>query len=107
MIDQLTTTVTDALDDAKRRLASVTTLDLTNLELSKLDPRNIDLPKLDLSKLDPRNVDLPKVDLPNLPAGVERVADVARDAVYAGIGAAVVAAERADAEVRRAVRRVA
>ena len=122
MIDQLTTTVTDALDSVKLQLSKVTTLDLTNLDLTKLDPRNVDLPQVDLTKLDPRKVNLPQVDLTkldprnvnlsvvsdvNLPASAERAVGVARDAVYAGIGAAVIVAERVDAEVRSALRRVA
>lgn len=71
--------------------------DLENLDIKQLDLTKLDLSKLDISKLDPRHVqwpEFPSVDLPELP--VDRIADLARDAAYAGIGLAVAVVEQAE-----------
>jgi hypothetical protein len=62
-------------------------------------------PKLDLSKLDVTKLDLPKFDLPtfDLPqVDVDRLAGVARDTAYVGIGLAVLAVQRAQTARRDA-----
>ena len=49
-----------AATDAAKKVAARA----RQVDLSKVDPRNVDLSKVDLSKVDPRNLDLKKVDLP-------------------------------------------
>ena len=63
------------------------------IDLSNFDPSKIELPKFDLPKFELPNVDLPEVDLPSR----EQIANFARDAVYVGVGLAVVTAERLQA----------
>ena len=73
------------------------TIDFTNLDLSKLDVRKMELPKFDMPKFD-----MPKFDTEiDVPAEVDRVADVVRDVAYAGIGVCVIAVQKVDAEVRK------
>ena len=60
-----------------------------------------DMPKFDMPKFDMPKFDMPKFDMPDVPAEVDRVADVVRDLTYAGIGMWVVAAQKVDAEVRK------
>ena len=59
-----------------------------------------DFSKLDLSKLQFPKFDLPKVDLPKV--DVDRLADVARDAAYVGVGLVALTAEKLD-ERRRGI----
>jgi hypothetical protein len=70
-------------------------------DLKNLDVTALDLTKIDLSRLDVRNIDLPRFDLPkmpeiDLPVDVKRVADLARDAAYAGVGAVVISAQKVE-----------
>ncbi|MGH9133809.1 MAG: hypothetical protein ACRDZZ_07725 [Ilumatobacteraceae bacterium] len=59
------------------------------------------LPRLDLTKLDLSQFELPKLPKVELPAvDVDRLGELARDAAYAGIGLATVAAQRIDARRR-------
>ena len=84
--------------------------DPTTIDLSRLDVRNVALPKFDMPKFDVRNVALPKFDMPkfdmpeipnvDLPVDAERVAGLARDAAYVGVGAVVVVAQQADERLR-------
>jgi hypothetical protein len=88
----------------------VKNLDPTKIDLTRFDVRNIDLPKFDVPNIDLRQVDLPKfevptfempaVDLPELPVDVDRLAGFARDAAYAGVGAAVVTVKKFDEQRR-------
>ena len=66
--------------------------DPTTIDLSKLDLRTITLPKFDMPKFD-----MPAVDLP---VDAERIAELARDAAYVGVGAVVVVAQQADERLR-------
>lgn len=72
-------------------------LDLTNLDLSKLDPRNMDLPTFDLPNFELPEFELPKFDVAT---DVDKLANLMRDAAYAGVGAVVVAAQKADEQRR-------
>lgn len=67
-------------------------LDPTNLDLTRFDVRNIDLPRFDMP-----TIDMPTIDLPD----VDRIAGMARDAAYVGIGAAVIAAQKTDTARRQ------
>lgn len=67
--------------------------DLTKIDLGRFDVRNFDLPKFDLPKFDLPEFDLPEIDLP---VDVDRVAGLARDAAYAGVGVAVITAQKVD-----------
>lgn len=87
--------------------------DLKNFDLEQLDPTKIDLTRFDLRQIDLRRFDLrrfdagqlPSFDLPHfeVPAEATRVAEFARDAAYAGVGAVVVTADKAAARVRKLV----
>jgi hypothetical protein len=91
LTETVTTTFNTAVDAATKQF-DVTKFDVTKIDLSKFDVTNIDLPKFDLSKF----------DMPvDVPAEVDRVADLVRDVTYAGIGMWVVAAQKVDAEVRK------
>lgn len=70
-------------------------LDLTKIDLTRFDVRKMDMPKFDLPK-----IDLPKFDVPELPVDADRVIGFARDAAYAGVGVAVVTAQKLDAQRR-------
>lgn len=70
-------------------------LDPTRIDLKQLDPTRIDLTRFDLTRFDLPRFDLPRFD-------VSRVAGLARDAAYVGVGALVVATQTAD-ERRRAL----
>jgi hypothetical protein len=79
----------------------ITWNDIKNFDVKTLDLTKLDLTKLDLTKLDVRNMDLPKIDLPklpdvDLPVDVDRLADFARDAAYASIGAVVITVQKVD-----------
>lgn len=78
------TNITNAMDAAMKRL------DLTALP-------TFELPRFDM----------PKFDMPALPIDGQRVAELARDAAYVGVGAAVVVAKEIDERVRTTVRTVA
>lgn len=87
-------------------LTSLTAIDLSKLELPKVELPKFDLPKLELPKVDVPKVELPDVTLPS----VDRVAAVARDAAYVGIGAAVLTVQQAQVrrrELQAAVKKVA
>lgn len=79
-------------------------VDMTRLDVRKIDMSKFDLPEFDMARFDVRNVDvskfdLPKFDLPELPdfdVPVDRVAAMARDAAYVGVGAVVVTAQKVD-----------
>jgi uncharacterized protein involved in copper resistance len=81
-------------------------LDPTKIDLTKFDVRNMELPKFDMPKFDMPKFDMPKFDMPkfDMPgvdkADFDKLAEFARDAAYVGIGAAVVAVKKADAQRR-------
>lgn len=132
-VTKLTTTVTSTLTDAaetvNERVARITKIDLTQLDLTAFDVTKLEFPKIDLPfelpkvefpKMELPKVEFPKVELPkmelpkvefpkvempkvDLPAEVDRVADVVRDAAYAGIGAVVIATQMVDGQVRKLV----
>lgn len=91
--------------------------DMTDLDLSgitRLDPRNltkIEFPSVNMPAVNLPKVELPKVELPKIdvdvPAEVDRVADLVRDVAYVGLGAAVITAQQVDANVRRLTSRAA
>ena len=101
--DEFAAFVTSTVDDASKKVRNVE-LDLTKFDVSKIDLPRIDLPKIDLSKFDVSKFDLPKIDV-----GPEfaKVADLARDVAYAGLGAAAIAVHQVDAGVRRVTARAA
>jgi hypothetical protein len=102
MIDvtKLTETVTTTFNTAVN--AATKQFDVTKIDLSKFDVTKVDLGKFDVTKMDMPKFDMPKFDMPDdVPAEVDRVADLVRDVTYAGIGMWVVAAQKVDAEVRK------
>jgi hypothetical protein len=107
MIDvtKLTETVTTTFNTAVN--AATKQFDVTKIDLSKFDVTKVDLGKFDVTKMDMPKFDMPKFDRPkfdmpvDVPAEVDRVADLVRDVTYAGIGMWVVAAQKVDAEVRK------
>ncbi len=69
---------------------------LKDFDLQRLDPTRIDLTRLDI-----RNLEMPKFDATRLtqlevPAEITRAAELARDAAFAGVGALVVTAQKAE-----------
>ena len=98
--ETIRTTVTDAVNTAVNTASKqfdVSRFDVTKIDLSTFDVTKMELPKFDLPKFD-----MPKFDMPvDVPAEVDRVAELARDVTYAGIGMWVVAAQKVDAEVRK------
>jgi hypothetical protein len=96
LTETVTTTLNTAVDAATKQF------DVTKFDVTKFDVTKIDLSKFDVTKIDLPKFDLPKFDLPvDVPAEVDRVADLVRDVTYAGIGMWVVAAQKVDAEVRK------
>lgn len=71
-------------------------VDLTKIDLGRFDVRNIDLPKIDFPNVDLPKFEFPKFDEIELPVDVDRVVGLARDTAYAGIGVAVVTAQKVD-----------
>jgi hypothetical protein len=111
--DEFAAFVTTTVDDASKKVRNVE-FDLTKFDVSKIDLPKIDLTKFDVSKIDLPKIDLPKIDvskidLPKIDVGPEfaKVADLARDVAYAGLGAAVIAVHQVDAGVRRVTARAA
>jgi len=94
----------------------LTDIDLTELDLTRFDVRNIEMPNLEMPKLPempdlelPKLPEMPNVEMPKLPefdVPVDRVAGLARDAAYIGVGAVVVTAQRADERRRELTDRV-
>ncbi len=73
--------------------------DLKNLDVKDFDPTRIDLTRFDVRNIELPTVELPKVELPKLPEidlPVDRVAGLARNAAYAGVGAVMITAQKAD-----------
>ncbi len=81
-------------------------------DLKHLDVKNVDLTKLDLSRFDVRNLptfDLPTFDLPTFETpdvDTDRVFGFARDTAYAGVGVAVITAQKLDAQRRDVTERI-
>jgi len=75
-------------------------VDLTELDLGRFDVRRIEFPSVEMPDVEmPRLPDMPDFEMPQLPAidvPVDRVAGLARDAAYAGVGVVVITAQRAD-----------
>lgn len=76
-------------------------------DIKQFDVTN--LTKIDVSRFDVRYMDLPKFEMPNVDqfempeagiADVERFTGLARDAAYAGVGAAVVTVQKLDEQRR-------
>ena len=74
--------------------------DLKNLDVKDLDLTKIDLTRLDVRKLNLGRLDLTTFDRPELSVDADRVLGLARDAAYAGVGAAVVGVQKLDAQRR-------
>jgi hypothetical protein len=79
--------------------------DLTRIDLTRLDVRNLGLPKfemptVEMPKFGMPSFEVPAVELPDFPVDIDRVAGLARDAAYAGVGAAVVTAKKLDEQRR-------
>ena len=70
--------------------------DIKQLDVTQLDPTKFEMPKFDMPKFDMPELDLPAVPQMEIPAELERVADLARDAAYAGVGAVVITVQKAD-----------
>jgi hypothetical protein len=100
------------LDDLKK-------LDPTKIDLTRFDLRKLDLPRSALPKFEMPKFEMPKFEMPRFPKvdvpfelpklerpavdlPLDRLAGLARDAAYVGVGAAVVTAKAAD-ERRRAL----
>ena len=95
--EKLAATVSAATHTAVDKLRSLPNprFDLTHLDLTAraaVDPRRL------------RSLSLPELDLDVVP---DRVTKVVRDTAYAGLGAAVIAAQKVDAGVRRLAPRAA
>jgi hypothetical protein len=90
-----------------------TKIDLTRLDVRKLEMPKFDMPKFDMPKFEMPKFEMPKFEMPTFPAvdvpfelpkmelpqvdlPIDRLAGLARDAAYVGVGAAVVAAKTAD-----------
>jgi len=73
-------------------------LDPTKLDLTRFDLPSFDLPSFDLPSFDLPSFDLPSFDLPKFDLATEatRIVELAGDAAYAGIGAAVATLQMAD-----------
>ena len=70
-------------------------------KIKNLDVKDFDLTKIELGRFDVRNIDLPKFDMPelpefDLPVEFDRVAGLARDTAYAGVGVVVITAQKID-----------
>jgi hypothetical protein len=76
-------------------------VDPTKIDLTRFDVRNVEMPKFEMPKFDMPKFDMPAAELPELPVDFGRVADFARDAAYAGLGVAVVAAHKLDEQRRQ------
>ncbi len=81
----------------------VTDIDLTKIDLTRLDIRNVEMPAFEMPTFEMPAFDMPAVELP---ADVERVADFARDAVYAGVGVAVLTVQKLEAQRRELAEQV-
>lgn len=80
-------------------LNDLTKFDPTNLDFSNLDISKIDFPEFKLPKVEFPEIKVPKVEFPDvkLPeVDVDRVADLARDAAYVGVGMVVIGVQKAD-----------
>jgi hypothetical protein len=117
----VTETVTNATGTINATVAKTSTIVASSVDQAVDTVRNVqlDLTRFDaaaLAKFDPRKlagslpvVEMPDFELPKIdvPVDLDRVVDMARDVAYAGIGAAVIAAQQADATVRRFTSRTA
>ena len=76
-----------------------------SIELPKFELPKFELPDFELPRFELPNFELPKVELPELPdlPSVDQVLGVARDAVYVGIGLAVMTVERVQEWSKQAV----
>ena len=86
-----------------------TKIDLTRFDVRKFEMPTFEMPKFEMPKFEmpafPKvevPFELPKMELPKVDLPLDRLAGLARDAAYVGVGAAVVAARTAD-ERRRTV----
>ncbi|HEX4980837.1 MAG TPA: hypothetical protein VFV63_04030, partial [Ilumatobacteraceae bacterium] len=68
-------------------------LDLSKVQLPKFDMSNVQLPKFDMPKFDLPKFDVSKVDVPKV--DVDRLGDLARDTAYAGVGLVAVTLQKA------------
>jgi hypothetical protein len=78
----------------------LTRFDVRKMEFPKVDLPKVELPKMDLPKVDFPKFDFPKFEMPELPVEADRMIGLARDAAYAGVGAAVVTVQKLDAQRR-------
>ena len=74
---------------------------LPKMELPKMELPKMELPRMEFPRMEFPKMEFPKVDLP-----LDRLAGLARDAAYVGVGAAVVAAKTADERVRTVTEQV-
>jgi hypothetical protein len=79
-----------------------------NTAFEQFDVTKIDLSRFDVTKMELPTFELPTFELPvDVPAEIDRVADLVRHVTYAGIGMWVVAAQKVDTEVRKLAARAA
>jgi hypothetical protein len=75
--------------------------DLSKVKLPKFEMPKFDIPKFDFPKVDLSKFDIPKVDLSAVDA--DRLGEIARDAVYVGVGLVALTVQKVD-EAGRGIR---
>lgn len=78
----------------------VNDVDITKIDFARFDVRNMDLPTFEMPTFEMPNIEMPTFEMPEIPADFDRIVDFARDAAYAGVGAAVVTAQKLDEQRR-------
>jgi hypothetical protein len=87
-------------------MATFPSVDLSKFELPKLDLSKMpkfELPKFELPTFEMPRFEMPDVEIPEiLEVDVDRIAGLARDATYVGIGLAVLSVQQAQVRRREA-----
>jgi hypothetical protein len=92
-------------------MATFPSVDLSKFELPKLDlskmPKfelpKFELPTFELPRFEMPRFEMPDVEIPEIPeVDVDRIAGLARDAAYVGIGLAVLSVQQAQVRRREA-----
>jgi hypothetical protein len=87
-------------------MATFPSVDLSKFELPKLDLSKMpkfELPKFELPTFEMPRFEMPDVEIPEIPeVDVDRIAGLARDAAYVGIGLAVLSVQQAQVRRREA-----
>jgi hypothetical protein len=87
-------------------MATFPSVDLSKFELPKLDLSKMpkfELPKFEMPRFEMPRFEMPDVEIPEIPeVDVDRIAGLARDAAYVGIGLAVLSVQQAQVRRREA-----